>query len=83
MDGSKFKGRSANRVTIRANKAQTVILQDAFTQSNVASPEKLKTLSEKTGLYVFSFLSIWGKHLILDDLFSAPALLNSVAWNTP
>jgi len=52
MDGSTSKGR---RVAIRANKVQTVILQDAFTRSNVASPEELKTLSEKTGLYVFPF----------------------------
>ena len=43
------------RVVVRANKAQTVILQDAFTRSNAASPEELKTLSEKTGLYVFPF----------------------------
>ena len=53
MEGSKSKGQRAKRVvTVRANKAQTVILQDAFTQSNIASPEELKTLSEKTGLYV-------------------------------
>ena len=55
MDGSRYKGRSAKRAAVRANKAQTMILQDAFTQSNVASPEELKTLSEKTGLYVFPF----------------------------
>ena len=54
MDGSKSKGKSVKRVAVRANKAQTVILQDAFTRSNAASPEELKTLSEKTGLYVFS-----------------------------
>jgi hypothetical protein len=57
MDGSKSNGRSTKKVVTvrRANKAQTVILQDAFTQSNVASPEELKALSEKTGLYVFPF----------------------------
>lgn len=57
MDGSRYKGRSAKRAAVRANKAQTMILQDAFTQSNIASPEVLKTLREKTGLYVFFFLS--------------------------
>lgn len=56
MEGSKSKGRSIKRVAVRANNAQTVILQDAFTRSKAASPEELKTLSEKTGLYVF-FLS--------------------------
>ena len=55
MEGLKSKGRSVKRVAVRANKAQTLILQDAFTRSNVASPEDLKTLSEKTGLYVFPF----------------------------
>lgn len=56
MEASKSKGRRAKGVVVRrANKAQTVILQDAFTQSNIASPEQLKTLSEKTGLYVFPF----------------------------
>ena len=64
MEGS--KDRSAKR-TIRATKAQTVILQDAFTQSNIASPEELKTLSEKTGLYVFLFFfAIQGKRLNTD-----------------
>ena len=55
MEGSKSKVKNAKRVAVRANKAQTVILQDAFTRSNVTSPEELKTLSEKTGLYVFPF----------------------------
>ena len=73
MDGSKSKGSSAKRVAIRANKAQTVILQDAFTQSNIASPEVLKTLREKTGLYVFFFV-IWRRDLMLDDLFYLFAL---------
>jgi hypothetical protein len=55
MEGSKYKGKIVKRVTVRANKAQTVILQDAFARSTAASLEELKTLSEKTGLYVFSF----------------------------
>jgi hypothetical protein len=49
------KGWSGKRITVRASKAQTVILQEAFTRSNIASPEELKTLNEKTGLYVFLF----------------------------
>jgi hypothetical protein len=55
MEESKSKGGSLKKAFVRANKAQTVILQDAFTQSNVVSPEELQTLSEKTGLYVFPF----------------------------
>ena len=52
---SNSKGKIVKRVVLRANKAQTVILLDAFTRSNAASPEELKMLSEKTGLYVFLF----------------------------
>ena len=53
MERSKSKGKGVKRVAIRANRVQTVMLQDAFTRSNAASLEELKTLSEKTGLYVF------------------------------
>lgn len=60
------KGRIVKKVVVRANKAQTVILQDAFTRSNAASPEELKTLSEKTGLYVFPFCHLGQA---FDDLF--------------
>jgi hypothetical protein len=42
------------RTTVRANHTQTVMLRDAFTQSNTISPEDLKALSEKTNLYVFA-----------------------------
>ena len=45
---------STKRTTVRANHAQTVMLRDAFTQSNTISPDDLKTLSEKTNLYVFA-----------------------------
>ena len=65
MEGSKAKGGSVKRV-VRANKAQTVMLQDAFARSNAASSEELKTLSEKTGLYVFSFCH---PGQAFDDLF--------------
>jgi hypothetical protein len=58
------KGR--RRMTLRATKAQTMILQDSFMRSDIASPEELKTLNEKTGLYVFLFCHPgW---LTLDDL---------------
>ena len=61
-------------VAVRANKAQAMILRDAFTRSNIASPEELRTLSEKTGLYVFPFV-IQGSHLMLDGLFYLLLLL--------
>lgn len=62
------KGSVAKRTIVRANKAQTVILKGAFTQSNVLSPEELKALSEKTGLYVFP-LFVAQARLMLGDLF--------------
>ena len=75
MEGSRSKGQKAKRVvTVRANKAQTVILQDAFTRSNTASPEELKTLSEKTGLCVFPFCHPGQVFDARWSILSAPAL---------
>lgn len=41
----------AKPMIVRANALQTKALKSAFAKSNVAAPDDLKVLSERTGLY--------------------------------